>query len=99
MNTIKFNNLTLQVESYNKNTYFDGATVNSTASCSVVTSDLTALNELAEGTITTIQIYHDDTLIYDLQDINCRITNISEYLSEARMNITINLVFDYSTNS
>ena len=94
MNTIKFNNLVLEVESYNKNTYFQEDSITSNANCSVKISDITALNELAQDTITSIQIYHDETLIYDLQDISAKITGISEYLNGNIVSISLSLVFD-----
>ena len=94
MNTIKFNNTELQVESYNRNTYFSGDTINSNASCVIKTDDATALNALAQTTITALQIYHNDTLIYDLQDIEAHIDNINEYLNNDTMTISVNLTFD-----
>lgn len=94
MNTIKLNNLTLEVEAYNKNTYFSDESINSSGSCQVITNDITALNTLAQETITSIQIYHNETLIYDLQDIDCTITSISEYLSTEKMNINVSFTFN-----
>ena len=94
MNTIKFNDTVFQVESYNKNTYFEGESVNSNGTCNIITSDATALNALAEDEITSIQIYHDEELIYDSQNIKCSITSINEYLNGDHMNIQISLIFD-----
>ena len=93
MNTIKFNNVTIEVEGYNKNTYLNGNTITSNASCSVRTNDMTTLNELMQTPIEAIQIYHNDTLIYDLDDIDARIESINEYLNEDHMNINVNLAF------
>lgn len=98
MNKIKLNNLELEVESYNKNTYFSGSTITSNASMSVRTNNMTVLNELAEDDITSIQIRANEELIYDLQDINAHIDNISEYLNGDRMNVTLNLSFRSVTN-
>lgn len=99
MNTVKFNNLLMPIESYNKSTYFDNGSIVSNGTCSVVVSDMTALNAVAVAGVTSIEIYHDDNLIYSLHDINCRITNISEYLGEDKMNISLSLVFDMEENS
>ena len=94
MNTIKFNNTEFQVESYNKNTYFSGNTMSSNASCNIVTNDIESLNTLALNTITALQIYHDETLIYNLQNIQAHIDNINEYLNGDTISISINLTFD-----
>ena len=94
MNTIKINNLELTVESYNKNTYFNGQTIASNATCNVITSDITTLHELMEEEITSIQIFYEGTLIYNLQNITARIESINEYLNTDRMNININFTFD-----
>ena len=93
MNKIKFNNVEFEVEQYTKNTYFGGETINSNANCSITTDDISTLIALASTTITTLQIYHDDTLIYNLQNTNAKIESINEYLSIDRMNISVNLIF------
>lgn len=94
MNVIRLNNFETEVESYSKNTYLSGANITSNASCSIITNDVTALNALMATTITSLQILHDGELIYNLQDINAKIENISEYLSNDRMNINLNLNFN-----
>ena len=93
MNIIKLNNTEYQVESYNKNTYFGGESISSNASCSIITSDLDGLNTLAATPITQIQIYHDGTLIYNLQNIDAHIDSINEYLNDDRVNIGVNFGF------
>ena len=94
MNQIKLNTLVLEVIDYNKSTYLDGDLISSNASCSVSTNDITALTALIDDQITSIRILHDNTVIYDLQNINAKITNINEYLSGDHMNITLSLIFD-----
>ena len=94
MNTIKFNNTTFEVFSYNKNTYFGGESINSNASCSIKVTDMATLNALTSVPITSLQIYYNETLIYDLQDISAKIDSISEYLNTERMEISVNLTFD-----
>ena len=98
MNTIKLNNLELRVESYNKSTYFNGQDIVSNANCNVVTTDIATLLALMEEEITSIQIFYDGTLIYDLQNITARIESINEYLNTDRMNININFTFNAGTN-
>jgi hypothetical protein len=43
--------------------------------------------------ITSIQIYYNDTLIYDLSNIHAKVDNINEYLNVDKMSINMNLVF------
>lgn len=66
MNTIKFNNTEFELESYNRNTYFGGESITSNASCGIITTNIANINSLAESTITSLQIYHNEQLIYDL---------------------------------
>lgn len=98
MNKIKFNNTEFTVETYNKTTYFSGETITSNASCTLTVNDVTTLNELVGVPITTIQITHDDTLIYNLTNISAHIDNVNEYLSMDRMNTNINIAFDQLSN-
>lgn len=94
MNIIKFNDVEFEVISYNKNTFFNGSTVTSTANCQVILTDVSVLNDLADGTITSLQILHDGNIIYNLSDISARIENISEYLNVDRMDVNVSLRFD-----
>ena len=95
MNTIKFNNnVEVEVDSYNKNTYFSGTEIISNGSCSVICDNTDALMELGQEKITNISIYHDDTLIYNLQNIHAHIDNINEYLNGDRVSVGISLTFD-----
>ena len=94
MNTIKFNNTSFEVESYNKNTSFMGETISSSASCTITTNNIELLNTLAQDSITSIQIMHNNDLIYNLADIDAKIDNISEYLNGDRMGVSVNLTFN-----
>ena len=93
MNKIKLNTLELEVEDFSKNTYFNGNSVERTGNCTIITNNVASVIALGSTPITSIQIYHDETLIYDLSDINAVITNVSEFLDNGRMRIGINLVF------
>lgn len=95
MNKIIFNEAEFQVESYNKTTSFSEGQLNSNAYCSIITDDIDALNALIGQSINTIQIYHDETLIYDLHNALGRIDNVNEYLSGDRMSINVNLSFGF----
>ena len=96
MNKIKFNNIELEVESYSKNTYFSDGVISSSATCQVILPDFALIDTLMEEDITSIQIYYNDTLIYNLSNINARMNNINEYLNVERMVVNMNLVFSYT---
>jgi len=93
MNKIVLNNAEFEIDSFNKNTSYSAGTIMSTGYMSVLTTDISELNTLAKGIITSLKIYHDETLIYNLENINATIDNISEYLSGDHMSITINMTF------
>ena len=95
MNKIKFNNAEFEVESYNKTTSFMGETMSSTAYCTIITDDIEALNEVAQTEITTIQISHDDEVIYSLENQHGHIDSTNEYLNGDRMSVSANLSFTY----
>ena len=99
MNTIKFNNHSYEVLNFNKNTYFSAEQINSSANCQIKTSDITSLYELATETIETLQIYHDNELIYDLSNLSGRLSSIDEYLADDRINITLNCSFVVETGA
>ena len=93
MNIIKLGQTELEITSYNRNTYFNGTDISSTATCAVKTDNIAALNAMVGTTIDLIQIYHDNTLIYNLPDISATIDSISEYLSDDYINISLNIPF------
>lgn len=94
MNKIKFNNSEFELVNYNRNTYFNGDSITSNGSCSIKTDEYSNLQELGENPITSIQITHDDEIIYNLNNINARATTIGEYLEYDHMSINVELVFD-----
>ena len=97
MNTIKFNNSTYEVLGFNKNTYFNEGSINSNASCQIRTPNVTSLYALADTGIQTIQIYHDSTLIYELENANGKLASIDEYLMDDHININVNLNLNFVT--
>lgn len=95
MNKILINELELDVESYNKNTYLsEGGRIDSNANFSVTTDDVAALNAYMTQNITSLKIKHDGEIIYNLENISAHISSIQEYLSDNRINISVNLIFD-----
>ena len=99
MNTIKLNNTTYEVLSFNRNTYFGGEEITSTASCQIKTTDISSVHALAQTTISTLQIYHDNTLIYNLTGVNGKLNSMDEYLMNDQINITINLNLNETVTS
>lgn len=96
MNTIKMNNNTYQVLNFNKNVSFQNDSIYGSGTCAISTPDVTSLNELVQNEIELIEIYHDDTLIYSSNSVG-KITSINEYLAENRVEINLNISFDYNT--
>jgi hypothetical protein len=68
--------------------------MSSNASCGVITDNIDELNDLMQDKITSIQIYHDNELIYDLSDIDANISSVNEYLTDDHMSITLNFNFN-----
>lgn len=93
MNTIKLNNTTCEVISFNKSTTFNNGQISGSGNASIRTDDISALQELGLTEIETIQIFHDEERIYNLTNAGGRITSIDEYLTEDSMNINVNFSF------
>ena len=98
MNKIKLNNTEFEVENYNKNTYLNDNVITSNANMQITNGNIQTLNDMMTETITSIQIIHDDNVIYNLSNIVAHIDNINEYLNMDRMNININLKFDITND-
>lgn len=93
MNYIKFNDLTCQVVSFNKYTNFDENGMSGSCNCQIITDDITALQALGLETITSLQIIHDEDIIYNLQNISAKMTSINEYLADNHIDINLTLTF------
>lgn len=94
MDKIKLNNTEIELLAFHRNTTFTGSTIVSEAGCSIVSNDRDALNALGFEKITTLQIYHDDQLIYDLQDIDATMDTINEYLDGDHVNLGLSIHFN-----
>ena len=92
MTKIKFNEVELGLESYNKNTTFSNGIMNSVASCTV-TDNIDGLMDVAAEEITSVVITNDDAVIYSLTDTHAHIDNINEYLTDNRVIINVNMTF------
>ena len=55
---------------------------------------MTTLNALAETTITSIQIFHENVKIYDTGEIDAHIDSINESMGEDQMYVSVNLTFN-----
>lgn len=94
MNTIKFNDFTCPVISFNKYTNFDANGISGTGTCEIEVNDnLSDLYELGMNGITSLQILVNDEVIYNLTDINIKITSINETLTGNRMAMFLNFSF------
>ena len=94
MDKIKFNNTEFEVESYNRNTSFFEGNISSSGYFSVKVQDIDEITELAQETITSIQIIHDNEVIYNLSDIEAHIDNtVESYNGGDRIYTNINLIF------
>ena len=93
MNVIKFNNTEFPVTSYNKTTNFYDGGMSSNAYAAIQVDNMADLTALAETQITSIKIYHYNTLIYNLDNINAHFDNINESLGEDQIYVTVNLTF------
>lgn len=93
MNTIKLNNTTCEVISFNKNTTFNNGQIFGSGNASVRTDNIGALQELGLTEIETIQIFHDEDRIYNLANAGGRVTSIDEYLTEDSMSINVSFSF------
>lgn len=93
MNTIVFNNeVTCQLESFNKTTSFENDTMNSSGYAAISTTDVDALIPIAQN-ITSIKILHDNEVVYTSENLNAKISIINEYFNNDRMDTNINFIF------
>ena len=93
MNVIKLNNTEYPVTSYNRTTNFFDGNITSNGYISIQTNDTSTLNTIAESPITSIQIYHENTKIYDTGEINAHIDSINEVMGEDQMYVNVNMTF------
>jgi len=93
MNYLKINDFQCELLSFNKYTNFNGAEVTGNCNCQIVTDNITKIQELGLTEITSLQIMHDEDLIYDLQNISAHITSINEYLSNDKIDVTLAIDF------
>jgi len=94
MNTIKLNDVEVEVISYNRQMTFSEDMVKNRAYFGMKQKDLDLIIELFDTEITSIEIYHDDEKIYDLKDISVHLDNISEDLMQDTIVTNVNLIFD-----
>ena len=97
MNTIKLNNISFELTFYQRNVFLhDDRAVNGFnggGACRIILSDVTDLANFSQQLITSIQIYHDDVLIYNLSNIKCEIVELNELLENGIINIELSFKF------
>ena len=97
MAKIILNEQEFDFDGYSRNTYFNDNTISSTGYIGNIqgANAANALAELGEDTITSISIKVDEDIIYNLTDIDARITSIDESFNGVdRVNTNINLQFN-----
>ncbi len=95
MTTIVFNgDKTFIVLNFNRNANFTGTTVSQNGYATIILEDVDALYGLADGTITSIQIFYNEEKIYESTGLSGKITSISENLNGDRVNADVNFVFE-----
>lgn len=96
MAKIYLNNSYFTVNTFNRNTSFNGDGVTSYAYVNLG-GDTSGLHTLGNTEITSLLIKKDDgTTIYDAGEISAHISTIDESLTEDRMNVNVNLQFNTS---
>ena len=99
MTTIKFNDTTFIVEGFTKSTSLINGSIHSTGNCSILLDGTDSVNSLLGIEITDIEIYNNDELIYNLDNLNAHDNNINEYLSDEKMRASFSIIYDNIVNS
>jgi len=94
MTKIKLNNDEFQITAFTRTTYFRDDGVSSFANFDAVNLDLDQISILAQNPVTALQIYHNNELIYDLQNISVHIDNVNDSLEDEVISTKVNLTFD-----
>lgn len=85
----------IPIQNYNRNIYIDNGQVHSGANFSCVGDNVVdALVRLAVSPITSIEILNDSTSIYELDNLNAKLTNISENVYDGNINVSAQINFD-----
>ena len=90
---IKLNNEEFQIISFTKTTYLSASAATDNGNCELINPDVEKLKQLAETPVTSLQIYSDDKLIYELQDTNIQLDYINELLVDDHITTTLIMVF------
>lgn len=95
MAKVYMNHAIIEIDTFNRNTYFNDNIMTSTGYIGISDQHVTAasLHSLAEETITSFQIKNGEDVIYDAGEIEAHITSIDESLMGDRMHTNINIQF------
>lgn len=91
----------IPIQSYNRNIYIDNGIVNSGASFSCTGDNIVgSFIQIATSPITSIEILNNETSIYDLDNLNAKLTNITETVYDGNINVSAQITFnDISENN
>lgn len=99
MNYIKFNNYQCEVMSFSKYTTFTAESASGNCNCQVICVNSTELQDLGMTPITSIQIIHDEEVIYNVDHISARVTTLNETLVDDHVETYITLEFNLASNN
>lgn len=96
MTTMILNSIEFEFAFYNRNTYFSGANITSTANINQIKGDNIAekLTALAQETITSLKIKKDNEIIYSLENLNAQIQSFDESFDGEVFNVNLNINFN-----
>ena len=91
----------IPIQNYSRNIYIDNGIVHSGSNFSCTGDNIVdALVRIAVSPITSIEILNDETSIYDLDDLNAKLTNITETVYDGTINVSAQITFnDISENN
>lgn len=96
MTKIVFNNNeneAVEISGFNRNTSFSEDNTISNAYVNAI-GGVAILQKYGIETITSIKIYNDEEVIYELDNLNAKISNIDEYLNNEQITVNANILFN-----
>lgn len=88
----------IPINSYNRYINIVDGKVRSNASFSCTGSGIIdSLLVLAANPITSIEVQNDGTSIYDLENLNAKLTNLNENIYDGKVNVSAEIKFDHDS--
>ena len=96
MKKITFNNdKTYKLDNFSKNYDFDTDPYTERASITLRSvENMDKLVELSQSAITDIVIKDEETELFSAHDINAKVQNLNEYISNSQTNTNMSLIFN-----